>query len=274
MADNKHGEHHEEHVDESWLIPYADLLTLLLALFIVLFASSQIDQKKLDQMSESFKGAFTGGTGFFDYFGVVEPMKNPDETSQNREPDEITDPDAQQQNQQNTPAPSSSGNVEQENLKELKGKLDKYIEANGLNTQLETKLSDDFVMITIRDQALYASGSAVVKPEARELGKAISAILANYPDYEISVSGHTDNVPITSGSYNSNWDLSTARSLNFMKVLFDNSKVKPERFSSTGYGEFRPIASNDTVEGRAQNRRVEVSIFSRKAGKEITVTGH
>ncbi|MNC31423.1 putative lipoprotein YiaD precursor [compost metagenome] len=117
-------------------------------------------------------------------------------------------------------------------------------------------------MITIRDQAIFASGSAEVKPEAKQLADAISGILTNYPDYQVTVSGHTDNVPITTRTYSSNWDLSAARSLSFMKELFRNANVNQQRFSSTGFGEFKPIAGNDTAEGRAKNRRVEVSIIS------------
>lgn len=271
MAKKQRHEHHEEHVDETWLIPYADLLTLLLALFIVLFASSQVDQKKLEKLSESMYGAFNGGKGFFEFFGIKEPMKDPDPASKRTTREETT-------GAQNNPAggekqstsvsereqqeQSEEALKEMQELKSLKKELDQYIADNGLDTQLDTAQGEHYVMITIRDQALFASGSATVKPEARVLAGAISNILTSYPEHQVTVTGHTDNIPITSKGFDSNWDLSAARSLNFMKELFRNPNVNQKRFSSTGYGEFRPIATNDTAEGRAMNRRVEVSIIS------------
>jgi chemotaxis protein MotB len=280
VAKKQRHEDHEEHVDESWLIPYADLLTLLLALFIVLFATSQTDQKKLEELSKSMQGAFSGGKGFMEFFGIVQPSRNEDPESKNRTNEEtsgqLKNPDRGDSEEsaptvgekENSPSGQDSEELaeaeqkEQENLDALKQELDSYITDNSLDTQLDTTLGDHYVMITIRDQALFASGSATVKPEATVLADAISDILASYPDYMVTVSGHTDNVPITTRTYNSNWDLSTARSLSFMKELFRNANVNQKRFSSTGFGEFRPIATNDTAEGRAQNRRVEVSIIS------------
>ena len=280
MAKKQRHEEHEQHADESWLIPYADLMTLLLALFIVLFATSQTDQKKLDQLAKSMSGAFNGGKGFLEFFGVVQPSRNADAESKNTTYEDTSGPfknpdrtneesaagsdsssqDAQQRAEE--AAKAAEALKEQTSLNEMKQQLDSYISQNSLSTQLDTTLGSHYVMITIRDQALFASGSADVKPEAKQLADAISNILTNYPDYQVTVSGHTDNVPITTKTYSSNWDLSTARSLSFMKELFRNTNVNQQRFSSTGFGEFKPIASNDTPEGRAQNRRVEVSIIS------------
>ncbi|WP_438448346.1 flagellar motor protein MotB [Gorillibacterium sp. sgz5001074] len=297
MAKKQKHEHHEEHVDESWLIPYADLLTLLLALFIVLFATSQVDQKKLEQLSNAMHGAFNGGKGFFEFFGVKEPTKDadPDSKRKTREDSQGAERNAagtdnitaeaiaqqlaqalQNQEAQSEQEMSEQAKQERENLETLKEKLDQYINTNGLDTQLDTTLGEHYVMITIRDQALYASGSATVKPEAKVLAGAISDILVSYPDYQVTVSGHTDNIPITSKTFESNWDLSSARSLNFMKELFRNPKVNQQRFSSTGFGEFHPIATNDTSEGRAQNRRVEVSIFSPGfvSSKQLSTSTH
>jgi chemotaxis protein MotB len=143
----------------------------------------------------------------------------------------------------------------------LKKQLDTYIKENGLTDDLETKLNQSQLMITISDKALFASGEAVVKPEARQLAKAISNMLQQFPDYEVIVSGHTDNVPISTYEFPSNWDLSSVRALNFMKILLLNTNLDPKKFSAIGYGEYHPVASNDTAAGRAQNRRVEVSII-------------
>lgn len=265
MAKKRRHEDHEEHVDESWLIPYADLLTLLLALFIVLFASGQTNQQKLEQISRSMQGAFSGGMGLMEFFGVTQPIRGEDELSRNtiyEDPSGDPEGSGQGAGEDSGDGESETERREHANLDALKGELDSYITDNSLATELETTLGGHYVMITIRDQALFASGSAQIKSEAAVLAAAIADILVSYPDYEVTVSGHTDDVPISTSLYASNWDLSTARSLNFMKELFRNPKINQKRFSSTGFGEFRPIASNDTAEGRAMNRRVEVSIIS------------
>lgn len=243
----KHDE--DEHMDESWLIPYADLLTLLLALFVVLFASSQVDQKKFEQIRLSFQAAFSGGPSFFEN---TSPIPSQTQSGMNNRGEETKRGESQSEERLRQ--------EETEELTELKRKIDQYIEENGLTTQLETQLDNRQLRITIRDNALFASGSARVRPEARDLAHVIADLLEQYPRYEVIVAGHTDNMPINTPQFPSNFHLSTERALNFMTALLENKNLAEERFSSVGYSEYRPIASNDTPEGRAENRRVEVSI--------------
>src|SRR5690606_31207227 len=134
-------------------------------------------------------------------------------------------------------------------LQELKQQLDKYIQENGLTTELETRLTTDMLMITIRDNALFASGSAVVMPDARRLAQNIANMLVQYPDYQIEVAGHTDNIPINTSEFESNWDLSSKRALNFMKILLPADNAGAARFRPVGYGEYHPIDTNDTAAG-------------------------
>jgi len=254
MRKRQRQQQHEEHMNETWLIPYADLLTLLLALFVILFASSQLDSKKYEMIMQALNSAFNNGISFFQQPSVVKVSDNPPE------------PFAKKNNKtgsQNDENNERLGQLqkETEDLEQLKQKLDRYIEENGLTTQLETKLTSEMLMISIREHALFASGSATVRPEAKKLAVAISDMLAQYPEYEVEVVGHTDNVPIHNEQFESNWDLSTERALNFMKILLQNKNVAPERFRAIGYGEYRPIDTNDTPEGRARNRRVEVNII-------------
>ena len=110
-----------------------------------------------------------------------------------------------------------------------------------------------------------------MKPESRSLAKAISSMLQEFPEYEVVVSGHTDNIPISNNQYKDNWDLSVDRVLNFLKILLLNSKLDPSKFTPSGYGEYHPIASNDTNTGRAQNRRVEVSIIRKYQSNNTNV---
>ncbi|MGN7457349.1 flagellar motor protein MotB [Paenibacillus pasadenensis] len=262
---HKH-EEHEEHVDESWLIPYADLLTLLLALFIVLYASSSVDAKKFEEMSRAFNIALSGGNGVLESYksidkeGMVADEKTKEQSSKDAQSESTTT--SQQVNAANLDkAMQELMRQEQEDLEKLKKQVDQYIEDKGLTTSLETKLNQSRLMITISDKALFPSGSATIKPEAEQLGTYISGILQKYPNYEVMVSGHTDNQPISNAQFRSNWDLSTMRAVRFMDVLLHNDKLDPKRFSAVGNGEYEPVASNDTAAGRAKNRRVEVSII-------------
>ncbi|WP_202914586.1 flagellar motor protein MotB [Paenibacillus antri] len=249
MRKERHKHDHEEHMDESWLIPYADLLTLLLAMFIVLFASSQIDQKKFDEIRKSFQAALSGGPSFFQNMSPVPPNT---EVGVERE-------GAAEEKEQSTD--EQMRQKESVQLLELKRQIDQYIEENGMTTRIETQLDQYQLRITISDNTLFASGSAQLNPESRQLAGTISILLEQHPDYEVIVAGHTDNVPIKTSNFPSNFHLSSDRALAFMSVLLENPDVGKERFSIIGYGENKPVATNDTPEGRAQNRRVEVSII-------------
>jgi chemotaxis protein MotB len=252
MAKKK--KHHEEHIDETWLIPYADMLTLLLALFIVLFAVSSVDAHKFEQLAKSFNLAFTGGEGIMEF---PSPTRTPDtDNSVTKPPDDPT-PDKDQLEEKIDLARQQDF-LE---LQELKKKIDQYIKENQLSLSLKTELTQDGLLITILDNALFSSGSAEIRPGARKLAAEISKLLVTDPPRHVTIAGHTDNRPISTTQFRSNWDLSAMRAINFMKVLLENNDLEPPRFSSTAYGEYRPVATNSTDEGRAKNRRVEVLIL-------------
>lgn len=244
-------EEHEEHADETWLVPYSDILTLLLALFIVLFASSQIDQKKFEQMAQSFNSAFQGGQSIFENMRSVPQSAD----SMPQSMDKVSSSFSAMGNERAT-------NFQQETaqLLEAKRKLDKYIEENNLTGGLGTMLTDDGLLVRIKESALFDSGRAELVSNSREYAAAIAAMLTVLPQ-KVVISGHTDNIPINTAEFPTNWDLSSKRALNFMKYLLaQEPKLQPARFSAIGHGEYRPAAANATPEGRAQNRRVEVLI--------------
>lgn len=237
----KHKKHrHEEHIDESWLIPYADLLTLLLALFIVLFASSTVDVQKLENLSVVFNEIFDGGMGV---------MENPS-------PAPLPIPEAPNESDQE----SSAFIEDQKSLEEIQNRVDEYIAVNELESQLATELTDEGLLLTIRDSVLFDPGSANIKTEYSQIAAEIATLLEFDPPRSIIVTGHTDNIPMNTSEFASNWELSVMRAVNFLKMVVENPDLNPLLFSAKGYGEFKPIASNDTAEGRAQNRRVEVLI--------------
>lgn len=262
MRKRKHGSDHEEHADESWLIPYADLMTLLLALFIVLFSMSSVDAKRFDEMSRAFNLAFDGGIGILDGGKTLEENTTPSKSKDNEESQQTQDiTQASDKKKQSEDDLEKLRKKEQEDLEKLKKQLDKYIKTAGLTTQLNTKLNQSQLVVTISDNALFASGSADLKPESKKLGQAISKMLKQYPGYEIIVAGHTDNQPISNSIFRNNWELSSQRALNFMEILLTSSALDPTLISSTGYGEYRPLDTNKTDAGRAKNRRVEVSLM-------------
>lgn len=237
----KHKKHrHEEHIDESWLIPYADLLTLLLALFIVLFASSTVDVQKLENLSVVFNEIFDGGMGV---------MENPS-------PAPLPIPKAPNESDQE----SSAFIEDQKSLEEIQSRVDEYIAVNELESQLATELTDEGLLLTIRDSVLFDSGSASIKSEYSQIAEEIATLLEFDPPRSIIVTGHTDDIPMNTSQFASNWELSVMRAVNFLRMVVENPDLNPLLFSAKGYGEFKPIASNDTAEGRAQNRRVEVLI--------------
>ncbi len=252
MAKRKqHPPEPEEHADETWLVPYSDILTLLLALFIVLFASAHVEQNKFQQIADSFSSAFnSGGPSIFNknnssHLTIVQGQPSPEIEKVNAVGEGERDQAYHQENAQ---------------LSEAKQALDNYIKSNGMGGDLTTAMTEDGLIVRIKDKALYASGSAVPLAESRQLADKIAKMLTLLPQ-KVIISGHTDNVPINTAEFPSNWDLSSKRAITFMKLLLADGNLQPERFSAIGYGEYRPAAANDTSEGRAQNRRVEILIM-------------
>lgn len=234
----------EEHVSEAWLLPYADLLTLLLALFIVLFASSEVDARKFDQISDSFNSVFTGGSGINESGSSVEELNAEDNIDEN--------------------PPTAIEEAEDQNeLAELQERVEGFIDERGLEGQFTTRLSDDGLLLSIKDNILFNVGEAEIREEALETAEDMSELLVLNPPRNIIISGHTDDTPIANADFSTNWELSVMRAVHFMEIVLENPDLDPRDFSAKGFGEFEPVASNDTEEGRSQNRRVEVLILPR-----------
>lgn len=238
---NRRKKKKDHHIDETWLIPYADLLTLLLALFIVLFGMSSIDAQKFRQLASAFNANLTGGTGILQY------------------PNALPEPNEHQIEEKS--APETKQPTEQEQLQNIQQKINTYIDNKQLNEKLETALTDEGLLITILDEIFFDSGKAEVRAKDVKLAREISELLVMNPPRNVVISGHTDNVPIRNAQYDSNWHLSVMRAINFMKIILENDKLDPKMFSAKGYGEYKPVASNETAEGRQKNRRVEILIL-------------
>ncbi len=254
-------------MNESWLIPYADILTLLLALFVILFAMSSVNAQKFSVLSRAFNEMFTGGTGILQFDTPV-PAGNANGQNVTKSglgkdgsQQKGTTKDQQQQNQQQQQKQQQqTEKINKEDLLKLQSTLNSYISKDNLGTDLQTAITTEGLLVTIRNDILFDSGSAEVRSENLNTAMEISKLLTMDPPRNIIISGHTDNVPISNSKYASNWELSVMRAVNFMRIIMDNSKLDPKYFSAKGFGEYQPVASNDSPDGRAKNRRVEILI--------------
>jgi len=230
----KKNRHEEEDFDEGWLLPYSDLMTLLLAVFIVLFATSKVDQKKMEDMADSFANIIVSskGTGFEDSIGKQIAQGDSNELS-----------------------------AYAKSVMQIKMNMDKYIKENNLTNEISAETNNDKLKIVIANNILYQPGSAEVSERNIELANTIGKLIVDQgKDIEVTVVGHTDNVPVHNNEFEDNIELSQKRAFNFLKNMLKTSGVDPRKFSTAGYGEYQPIASNDTEEGKQLNRRVEILI--------------
>lgn len=240
-------EDHEEHIDESWLIPYADILTLLLALFIVLFASSSINISKYEAIMNSFKSEFTGTK-------IDSEKKGSYSTPSKNKATEIA-PEKKPAVQEE----SASESKEDIELDQLKSKLEKYISDNKLNAVVSLQDTKRGVEISLKDVILFDSGKAILKKNSYNTINGLVGLINTVPN-PISIEGYTDNVPVGKSGFSSNWELSAARAVSVLHY-FEGKHIASERLRFTGYGEYHPPFPNDTKEHRQENRRVTIVIL-------------
>jgi len=250
-----HAEEHENH--ERWLVSYADFITLLFAFFVVMYAVSEVDARKMKKLQGSVQFAFhfagTGGTGEISVFhgpsapGLVErPVIVPELVA--------------------NPSGKKGINAREERkLRKVGVKAAQILEAEEKIRQLdhvaEVEMQERGVVIRLSIDYLFDPGAADISPNALPLIDRIAEVMAA-TDQNVRVEGHADATPIHSLLFPSNWELSTARATNLVRYFVGRKNLSPARFSASGYGEYRPIASNDTPEGRARNRRVEIVLLS------------
>ena len=233
--------HQEEHADETWLLPYADLLTLLLALFIVMFAISNVDKEKFEKLSEQFGAVFAGAGGIMEGGGSAIVLV-PDSDLLTME------------------AVKDKSSIEEDNMLGIKEAIEAEIERNAFSDRVKVALDKEGLEIAIQDIVLFNSGEAKILNSVHPLLLQIAKTLGDL-DNKIKVVGHTDNIPIRTERYESNWELSAMRSINVMNFLVEQGGLEPWRFSIEGFGEYFPKYDNSTEEGRAKNRRVEILLI-------------
>lgn len=232
-----HDESHENH--ERWLLTYSDLITLLMIFFVVMYSMSKVDVNKYQALAQSLSVTMGGGKTIIGSDQISQIDKKPSI----EQLEEMVD--------------------EQKKLSGLKSEVDKYIKENGMSSEVITEIDERGLVVRLKDSTLFDSGRADIKTSSQEkiikLGKILSKI-----DSYIRVEGHTDNVPIKNSNFNSNWQLSAIRATNVVELLITKSGIRADRISALGYGEFRPVANNSTIEGKARNRRVDIIIINSK----------
>ncbi|MFQ3548304.1 MAG: OmpA family protein [Armatimonadota bacterium] len=217
---------------ERWLLTYADLITLLMAFFIMLYSMSVLNLAKFRQAAYSIRTGFSGvmsGQGIGDAEVVAAPL---------------------------SPIDGDGAGVPWKVIKPIKSFIDKQ-------NDKKVSIGEDERGIVVRvssDEMLFSPGRAAIRPEAKALLDEVAKMIEQVPNF-IRVEGHTCAQPTNNDEFSSNWELSTARATNVLRYLVERKNLDPWRFSAAGYGSIRPVATNSTEEGRRKNRRVEIVIL-------------
>jgi chemotaxis protein MotB len=226
----------DDPISNEWLATYGDLVTLLMCFFVLLYSMAVIDQGKAKQVISSLNK-----------MGILSERGDINSTVGNS----ILE---------NTAIISQ----EQQQMDSIHDEVKKIIEQKSLQDDVEVKNEAKGVLIRFKDDLIYDVGSAELKPAAKLILTQISDILKKY-NKNIKIEGHTDSLPIQSGKYESNWELSSARAISVVKFLSSelplDKRIKQQSFEVSGYGEFRPIVPNDTEQNRQKNRRIEMLII-------------
>jgi len=258
---------HEEHENlERWLVSYADFITLLFAFFVVMYSISQVNEGKYRVLSDSLVNAFkttpTATTPIAPALRI-EASQGVSSSAQAlalkqtifvRKPDPVIEARQKQQT---------------EKMKGVAEDILKAMEPLVREGQVKVTQSVHGIAIEINASVLFASGQATLEPGSIKALRAVGGVLAKVPN-DIQVEGFTDNTPINTAAFPSNWELSTARASSVVRLLAE-SGAPTDRLVAVGYGEFRPVDTNSTPEGRARNRRVTVMILSEQQEKIIDI---
>lgn len=253
MALKKEPEKHVNH--ERWLVSYADFITLLFAVFVVLYAMGQSDKKKVEEVMQSLKESF----GMVNA-GAPAPKVNVIPSKAITvipalKPELSISPTGRQR------SGTAKSRAEEKDFRQIKASVEAYLVKRGAQNKVTLEITRRGLIVSLKEAGFFDSGQAVIRPDAYDLINTISEVMTQYNN-PLRLEGHTDNVPISTAQFPSNWELSTARATNGLKYLLKNFDVDPDKISATGYAEFRPVADNSTPEGRAKNRRVDIVMLS------------
>ena len=263
----KRGHAAEHENEERWLLTYADMLTLMFALFMVLYSISSVNISKYQSLQESLKAAFSGSI----LSGGKAIMQSGSQSTTAHAPAKAAVPSIVPLTP-NIPKPrdttaaqiskamlsASASQQEQQDFKKLQQELNGYAKAHGFGNEVQAVIArQGLVVHVLTDKLLFSSGSATLQPAGAPLLEEISHLLNVDRKHPITVEGNTDNQPIQSSQFPSNWELSTDRATTVVRYLIAHG-VQDQRLSAAGYADLHPLASNATAAGRARNRRVDI----------------
>ncbi len=236
-----HAEQEHEHENhERWLVSYADFITLLFAFFVVMFASSQVDKKKVKGIAAAFSSY----------------IKNGEVHEQGVELDEGRSAAAEKTE---TPA--------QRELASAKASLERELGKEIAENKLVLSLEPRGLVLSLRESALFPPGRDTFSAEGLPMLAKVAEAIQKLPGQAVRLEGHTDDVPIETAQFPSNWELSAARAMALLELLSGKFQIEPDRLAVAGYAEYHPVADNHTADGRAHNRRVDLVILSRSAAE-------
>jgi len=226
---------------ERWLVSYADFITLLFAFFVVMYASSQTDKGKIGKLATAIEAAFRD-LGIFNLPSSKVPSIQAGPT---------------QEGLPKVTAPREPSTVS--NLPKLQNELAQQLASEIKRGEVAIKVGQEGLVVSLREVGFFDSGSADVKLKSEPSVASIAQVL-KHGLYLVRIEGHTDNIPIHTERFASNWELSTSRATEMAKLFITKYEFPPERLSAAGFAEFHPVAPNATAEGRALNRRVDIIV--------------
>jgi len=232
---------------DRWLVSYADFVTLLFAFFVVLYASAQIDRQRAVRLSGAIRSAFQE-------LGVFQ--------NGNQQPGTATGglPVATVGTRQPGPPALTGETARKEEFNTIRNELESALAAEIKRNDVALHMEADGLVVSLREMGFFESGSAAIKPGAQGAFGRVARILREHSCF-VRIEGHTDNVPIHTSQFASNWELSTARATGLVKLLIEQYEISADRLSAAGYAEFHPVSTNDNAKGRQLNRRVDVVIL-------------
>ena len=265
MSRRKRRPSHSNH--ERWLVSYADFITLLFAFFVVLYASSQVDKRKVGKLAFAIQAAFQE-MGVFHGSTTAAPIDEVNPMAFNTSPAiENTERTASLGWIASRPDASLDPGLEVGDLAQLQAELETALTSEIKRKEIVMHREPDGLVISLHEAGFFESGSAQMKSTSQGAFDRIASTLRER-DYRLRIEGHTDDAPIHNSQFPSNWELSTSRATEIVRLLIVREGFGPGRLSAAGYAEYYPVATNLTTEGRAMNRRVDIVIL----GNAWTVT--
>ena len=247
----------------AWMATFSDLMNLLLCFFVLLFSMSSIDEKRWEEVAASFTATFSIFSGGAQAIGDGILISNG--VSQLNQLDDYINSTGKSAEDMDAALENIMQEAEKQMMaasEELEEKVEEAVSEAGLDDLVELSYTSQYVELTLNGSLLFESGSSVLSQQASVVLDQVGLILERYAESTIEIEGHTDNVPIQTARFPSNNELSDARALSVFYYLMEHTSLDPAKVKHSGRGEYNPIADNNTQEGRALNRRVEIKIYN------------